>query len=66
MFEIFENMLVMFGEYNPYDEYVGSNTKQANEISEYFDTDLNLLVEYEIVLCAPNIFEMKIRSIANS
>ena len=66
MLKIFEHMFVVFGEYNPNDEYIGCNTKQADEISKYFDSDLNLPVDYVKVLCVPNIFNMIIRSIAKS
>ena len=45
MLEIFENMFVVFGEYNPNDDYVGRYTKQADDISENFDSNLNLFVE---------------------
>ena len=56
MFEILKNMLVVFGEYIPKDEYVCGNAKQANQINEYFDNNLNLFVEYKIIKFPPNIF----------
>ena len=49
MLKIFKYLFVVFGEYNPNDEYIGCNTKQADEINEYFDSNLNLFVEYKII-----------------
>ncbi len=56
MLEIFEYMFVVFGEYNSYDKTVCDYTKQADEISEYFDYNLNFLVKDAIILCSPNFF----------
>ena len=64
--EVFKHMLVMLGEYYPYDDCVSCNTKQANEKSKYFGCDLNLLIENVVILRAPNVFYMIVWSIAES